>query len=123
MDYYLSQRIEYNGTASDDLIGEYPTGIIDDVKIRFVHYKTFNEAEDKWYKRIERINKDNVFAMLLTENAEKAEQFDKIKGLRKVVFTDGDYGISSQVDLSPMLDISPISDILKRLPYPGKSAV
>lgn len=113
IDHYLQQDIKYDGIECDNLIGEYPAGIIDDVRIRFVHYKTFEEAVEKWNKRKLRINKNNILAMLLTENPEKAKQFSGIDGLRKIVFTGGDYGVGCQVDLSPMYDISPISDIEK----------
>lgn len=38
-----------------------PIGILDDVEIVFLHYKTKEEAEEKWNRRKERVNYDNVF--------------------------------------------------------------
>ncbi len=37
-----------------------PIGILDDVEIVFLHYKTQEEAEEKWNRRKERINFDNI---------------------------------------------------------------
>ena len=37
-----------------------PIGIIDDVEIVFLHYKTKEEAEEKWNRCKERVNFDNI---------------------------------------------------------------
>ena len=37
-----------------------PIGILDDVEIVFLHYKTKEEAEEKWNRRKERVNFDNI---------------------------------------------------------------
>lgn len=47
----------------------YPVGILindkyGDIRIEFMHYKSFNEAEEKWNKRFERINTNNLFVIL-----------------------------------------------------------
>lgn len=39
---------------------EKPIGILDDVEIVFLHYKTKEEAEEKWNRRKERVNYDNI---------------------------------------------------------------
>lgn len=39
---------------------EKPIGIIDDVEIVFLHYKSKEEAEEKWNRRKERVNFDNI---------------------------------------------------------------
>ncbi len=110
MDYYFSQNIEYDGTECEEEIGEYPAGRIDDVRIRFVHYKSFEEAVDKWNKRKSRVNKNNILLMMFTENPVAAKSFAAIEDFRKVVFTAGDYGVENQIDLSPMFDICSLSD-------------
>ena len=35
-------------------------GILDDVEIVFLHYKSFEEARDKWERRCKRVNYDNI---------------------------------------------------------------
>ncbi len=111
LDHYLSVEPVFDGTEYEDAIGEYPAGKIDDVRIRFVHYKSFKEAVRKWNERKQRINRDNIFLMLFTENREIARSFDKTGDYRKVVFTAGDYGVKSQIDLSALFEISQLSAV------------
>ena len=40
---------------------KYPIGLIDDIEIHFLHYKDEEEARNKWNRRIERMNWDNLF--------------------------------------------------------------
>lgn len=66
-----------------------PVGKIDDVEIVFVHYKTFEEAKEKWDKRKKRINFDNLYIMLPLGGLGKKE-LDAIKDIkckRKIVFS------------------------------------
>ena len=47
----------------------YPVGIIrlnsgKSVRLYFKHYKTFEEAVEKWYERRERVNRDNMFVLM-----------------------------------------------------------
>jgi uncharacterized protein (DUF1919 family) len=40
----------------------YPVGVLGDkVEIHFLHYKTAAEANDKWNRRIQRLNLNNLF--------------------------------------------------------------
>ena len=38
-----------------------PIGVLDDVEIVFLHYKTEQEAKEKWVRRAKKINWDNLF--------------------------------------------------------------
>ena len=47
----------------------FPVGLLSceglqDVTIYFMHYKTFNEAQEKWHERCKRINFDNIVVVL-----------------------------------------------------------
>ena len=47
----------------------YPIGILrkenlKDIRINFLHYKSFEEAKDKWIERYKRINYDNIYLIL-----------------------------------------------------------
>lgn len=61
-----------------------PVALLDDVEIIFLHYKTPEEAAEKWYRRASRVNYDNIIIKLSRMNlctekemAEFAElQFD-----------------------------------------------
>lgn len=46
---------------------EFPIGVIDDIEVYFMHYKSENEALSKWRRRVERVNYDKLY-FLLTEN-------------------------------------------------------
>lgn len=67
-EYYLSKDIiEY--TEKDDLI-DVPIGIIKgvgkipDIRINFVHYKTFEQGRKKWNERKKRINRENLYVIM-----------------------------------------------------------
>ena len=85
-DYYNSQTLSF---VTDDT-KSYPIGKLDDVTIDFVHYKSNEEAEQKWEERKKRINKNNMF-IIFTEQNDCTEQclndFDNLPFENKVVFT------------------------------------
>lgn len=43
---------------------DYPIGILGDIKIHFLHYKSFKEAKESWDKRKERINYKKIFVII-----------------------------------------------------------
>lgn len=68
---------------------DYPVGILDDIRIDFVHYQSFDEAVAKWYSRLGRVDLDNAF-YIMTERDEctydDLVSFDKLPYKNKVVF-------------------------------------
>ena len=77
-----------------------PIGKIDDVEIIFLHYKTPEEALEKWYRRVKRINWDNLYIKMAEMNEcleEHVYAFDKLPFKRKFIFTHKDYMIKSQI--------------------------
>lgn len=88
--YYLKQEIY----EISDLNYNFPCGMLDDIKIRFNHYKSFEEALKKWDERKERINWDNIYIMGIDgDNAtyESIRKFDELPYKNKVIFTHKDY--------------------------------
>lgn len=67
-----------------------PVGILGDIEIVFLHYKDPEVAKQKWERRTKRINWDNLILkfsyMNLCEDA-YIHQFEKIQGIKKVLFT------------------------------------
>lgn len=58
LDYYLSLDIQpYEGKIERD----YPLGVLGDLLIYFVHYKSLEEAKEKWNSRKNRINWNNIY--------------------------------------------------------------
>lgn len=88
---YLENFDTYNNAPLmfEDL-AEYPIGTIDNIKIHFIHYKSNEEALEKWNARKERINKDNMFVIFTEQNGctyEHLKRFDNLDFPNKVAFT------------------------------------
>ena len=59
----------------------YPIGLLDDIKIYFMHYKSEEQASEKWNSRTKRINFDNLFIMMTDRDGctiEHIKQFDEL---------------------------------------------
>ena len=69
---------------------KYPMGRLDDVTIHFMHYISFDDAKDKWNRRVQRIQNDNIFVMMTDRDgctSEIISRFDKLPFKKKVIFT------------------------------------
>ncbi len=88
--YMESQLIFVN--EIDPMYGElkYPTALLKDVKIYFMHYKTKEEAQLAWERRKQRINYNKIFLIFTDRSGctqKNLEEFEKLKYKKKVVFT------------------------------------
>lgn len=85
-DYYNSKKLRFEADSTKN----YPIGKLDDLTIDFVHYKSNEEAEQKWEERKSRIDKNNMF-VIFTEQDDCTEEilrdFDNLPFENKVVFT------------------------------------
>ena len=89
-DYYFEHDIEFVDSPL------YPIGYIGEgdkrIKINFEHFKTNEEAQEKWYARRKRMT-DNIFVVAADQNLteEQMEQFcrleERLPVKRKVMFT------------------------------------
>jgi len=89
-DYYFGHKIEFIESPN------YPIGYIGDgdnrIKISFEHYKSEEEASEKWYARKMRMT-DNIFVVVADQNLtdRQIEQFRRLEEYlpikRKVMFT------------------------------------
>lgn len=57
--YYLGQKMHFITWPGHN----YPIAQIDDIEIRFVHYKSNQEAEQKFRERAKRICWDNILVV------------------------------------------------------------
>ncbi len=74
--------------------GEYPAGLLGDIKVNFIHYKTFEEGVNKWKERKARIKWDNIFIVGAEKDGCSYEtlcKFEELPYKNKVVFTHIDY--------------------------------
>lgn len=69
----------------------FPVGKLgNELTLNFVHYKTFEQAKEKWLTRCKRINKDNMFFILIDRDGctiEIAKRFDSLPFKNKVILT------------------------------------
>ena len=85
LDYYLAQELEEIESNLD-----YPVGKLADIRIFFMHYKSFDEAKQKWVERSKRIDKNNIFLMMTDKNVcthDLMIEFDNLPYKNKVIFT------------------------------------
>ncbi|EFF63409.1 DUF1919 domain-containing protein [Turicibacter sanguinis] len=72
------------------ILDKYPIGKLDDnVEIHFLHYKTFNEAKEKWDRRVKRINFQNLLIKYSDKdlsNDDLINEFDKLDFEYKIAF-------------------------------------
>ena len=71
-----------------------PIGILDDVEIVFLHYKTEEEVKEKWERRKQRIDWDNIYFKFSEMNLcrkEHLETFNQLPTENKFVFTAQKY--------------------------------
>lgn len=85
LDYYLGQTLVEAQSDKD-----YPVAKLDDITIYFMHYPSFDEAKRIWEKRTERINRDNLYVILVQQNGcteELLKKFDELPYKHKLALT------------------------------------
>lgn len=78
---------------------DYPVGVItlpdhQTIHIYFIHYKSFEEAANKWYERSKRIHKDNLFIFMemgKSTSDERVERFLRLPFRHKLAVTNTRY--------------------------------
>ena len=77
-------------------------GKIGDVEIVFLHYKSFNEAKEKWEKRCKRINYQNLIFKFCDQNLcteKELIEFKKFKHNHKICFTSKKYDYDNFIQI------------------------
>lgn len=108
LEYYLSLDLHFKPLEAskykEALIKKNhiscPIGVLDDIEIIFLHYRSNEEALMKWNRRKERINLNNVIVKMSEMNKctpDLLYEFDKLPFERKFVFVHKDYGLKSQI--------------------------
>ncbi|MBN2652228.1 MAG: DUF1919 domain-containing protein [Spirochaetales bacterium] len=96
LDFYLSQEL------SDFSFDRYPVGLLYDIKIHFLHYKSFQEAKEKWEARKSRMNLDNLFIFASQRDScsdEDLYDFDKLPYKNKIILTTKSYSLKSSLQI------------------------
>lgn len=70
---------------------KYPVALLDNkIEIHFLHYKTQEEAAEKWYRRIKRINWNKILIIGMDQNGcqlSDIKNFEKLSFENKIFFT------------------------------------
>lgn len=77
-----------------------PIGKLDDIEVVFLHYRSENEAREKWNRRKQRINWDNIAIKMSEQNLCNEmilHEFDKLPYKKKIAFVAKNYNIDSQI--------------------------
>lgn len=103
---YLSKKLEFikpDESKWRALLGEdfdYPVARLGDIEIYFVHYKTAEEAKEKWERRAKRVNYDKVIYKMSDQNfckKQNLEEFVRLPMKNKVCFVSKNYGINDTI--------------------------
>lgn len=92
IEFYQAQPLQFIQTEKS-----YPVGLLDDLKVHFMHYHSEQEAKEKWEARSQRLDFDNVFIMMTDKDGGKGakyevlQAFDNLPYPNKVVFTHKPY--------------------------------
>ena len=82
--------------------GMYPLGRLGDVEIHFMHYSSWGEAVQKWTRRTERVNFDDLFFLLTDQDLcthSILEEFDRLPLPKKVCFTAKQHNLASCIQV------------------------
>ena len=75
--------------------GDYPVGLLDGkYELHFLHYRSVEDAKEKWFRRLKRINKKNlIFKFSDGDKFESAmaERFEKLPFKNKVLFSASEF--------------------------------
>lgn len=70
---------------------KYPVALLDNkIEIHFLHYKTREEAAEKWYRRIKRINWNKILVIGMDQNGcqlSDIKNFERLPFKNKIFFT------------------------------------
>lgn len=65
----------------------YPIYQLDGIRIRMLHDRDRERVEKKWNERVQRINWDNLFIMMYSDDERCIERFSEVSYKKKVCFT------------------------------------
>ncbi|MDE6655553.1 MAG: DUF1919 domain-containing protein, partial [Anaeroplasmataceae bacterium] len=100
---------------------KYPIGQLKDIKIHFLHYKTFSEAKEKWDIRKLRINWNNIFVIMSDRDNFYPELVDEFLKLpyKKVLFSHKDYNQDEIVFVKRDMKKHEVDDLTKYYNFKG----
>lgn len=87
---YMKEELKFSRWGMGNA-HRYPVMSLKGIEIHFNHDRKIDEAVDKWNRRKEKINYDNLFVMIYTSEANIVEKFvEELQGYRKICFVPND---------------------------------
>lgn len=84
---YMKLPLKFEKTLYNETLEQtYPVCSCGDALLYFNHYASFEEANEKWEQRKQRINWDNVFVMMRAENKESEREFHSLPYDKRICF-------------------------------------
>lgn len=95
----------------------FPVGLLYDIKIYFMHYQTFDEAKDAWYRRFNRINNDNLCFILVQGDDCKEKEIREFlsfqaKG-KKILLLNHDFNLENTFYIKGFEDCNSLGNIIE----------
>lgn len=90
LSWYMKQELHF----CDDPNYDYPIGILEDVKIHFIHYQNKEEAAEKWKSRKKRMDWNNLYIIGCEKNGctyKTLQEFENLPYNNKVILTRKKY--------------------------------
>lgn len=109
LDHYLALPPEaMKPLEKESFDSTCPCGALEDVRMAFTHYRTFEAARDKWFERARRVDMDNLFVILAQRDGcteDDVYAFDALPFEHKVAFVAAPMpGCSSAVYIPDFVD-------------------
>ena len=124
LDHYLAQPLRFipesryeNGRRAHAEHGFYPIGVLDDIEIHFMHYSDAGDAAEKWNRRKQRINRNNLIYAFTDQNdctPEIMQAFDRLPGRKLMLTARPSPWISSAVTVPHWHGQTEIGDVYTR---------
>lgn len=100
LNYYLSLELIMTESSKYANDISYPVGLLGDVEIHFLHYSDFTDAYNKWNRRKEKVNYENI-KFIMTDrdgfNENIAKRFSTLNGEGNIIFTAKKYNYDCEV--------------------------
>lgn len=92
LEYYLGCELTFCDSMEQKL--SYPVGILDDIKLYFMHYASREEAKSSWETRKKRVNFNDIFLLFSDRGGctyDMLKAYDALPYEHKVVFCNREY--------------------------------
>ena len=101
---YMEKNFLFKEMARQpDLNFDYPVVALDDIVIYMNHYRSFDAAVEKWNERKQRINWENLFVTMYTDDEKILQEFDALPYDKKVCFVPFKSDLNSAWFINPAI--------------------